>query len=571
MKGYLKNILRVVALLGCWISLFYAAPAGAWTSAHLFNVSVTVDLASSGPSTVTTDARFVVEAGYFHGFDFAALPGAKLDKSQAVAFQDDQREYPVTFKKVHGKIRVLLADDKYVRGGGITFRLVHKIDFAEVGALRSKGGRARFDWTPLVWDVGLDNMRVAVRLPEANGSTEIRVDGAVAKDYVSTVSENQVSFIKFRPVKWYPMRVAADFDAALISDLPVAEPEPEKSDATASAPAAAATALEPPSDGTPPFSALVIFAAVCLLGWIVSVLKARHICLVHRAVGSAPVFRLLQRTSLRIRALLALIAVAIGGTVQIAGYAAAGIPLFITAAALFLVKAGTEPQRLRPGGTWREMTNADIEAYASLYAAYRRSRSSMLDITTVKGAALFLLLLGALLFSAVAGALRGTETAFLSLVDGALLLIPAWFSAIRSELPVDTTMEGFGLLRKWRKSLAKLIGTKNGPAETRFFVREDETGPIEVRLRAHLPIEGLRNIETAAEEFTAGTVHRIRTVFVLRMEPGAPVTRKLAACPHAAEHHLTPDLQEEIIVLRNRRGKTASGLSPLRVALHQIS
>ena len=569
MKGYLKNILRFIVLPNCWISLFCATPAAAWTSAHLFNVSVTVDLASSGPSTVTTDARFVVEAGYFHGFDFAELPGAELDKSQAVAFQDDQREYPVTFKRVRGKIRVLLADDKYVRGGGITFRLVHKIDFVDVGALRSQGGRTRFDWTPLVWDVGLDNMRVAVRLPESNGSAEIRPDDAVSKDYVSTVTENQVSFIKFRPVKWYPMRIAADFDAALISDLPVAESEPDEPVEATSAPATA-TVREPPSDGMPPLKAVMIFAVVCLLGWIVSVLKARHICLAYRTVGIEPVFRLLQRTSLRVRALLALFAVAIGSAVQIAGHAAAGIPLFITAAALFLVQTSTETQRLRPGGVWREMTDADIKAYTALHAAYRKSRSSLFDITTVKGTVLLLVLLGTLLLSVVAGELRSTETAFLSLVDGALLLIPAWFSGIRSELPVDTTIEGFGLLRKWRKSLAKLIGTKNEPADTRFFVREDEAGPIEVRLRAHLPIEGLRNIETAAEEFTAGTVHRVRTVFVLRMEPGAPVTRKLAACPHAAEHHLTPDLQEEIIVLRNRRGKTDTGLLPLRVALHRI-
>jgi hypothetical protein len=131
-------------------------------------------------------------------------------------------------------------------------------------------------------------------------------------------------------------------------------------------------------------------------------------------------------------------------------------------------------------------------------------------------------------------------------------------------------LAGFGLLKKWRKSLAKLVGEKTGAAETGFYVREDETGPIEVRLRATLPIEGLRNIEVAAEGFMAGSIHRVRTVFVLRMEPGAPVTRKFAACPHAAEHHLTPDLEEEIIVLRNRRGKTASGLSPLRTALHRI-
>ena len=47
--------------------------------------------------------------------------------------------------------------------------------------------------------------------------------------------------------------------------------------------------------------------------------------------------------------------------------------------------------------------------------------------------------------------------------------------------------------------------------------------------------------------------------------------RRLAQCPHVAEHHLTPDLKEEILVLRNRRGKTSEGLAPLRAALARIA
>jgi hypothetical protein len=35
--------------------------------------------------------------------------------------------------------------------------------------------------------------------------------------------------------------------------------------------------------------------------------------------------------------------------------------------------------------------------------------------------------------------------------------------------------------------------------------------------------------------------------------PGTEAARKLAACSNAAEHHLSPDLKQEIIVLRNRR------------------
>jgi hypothetical protein len=136
---------------------------------------------------------------------------------------------------------------------------------------------------------------------------------------------------------------------------------------------------------------------------------------------------------------------------------------------------------------------------------------------------------------------------------------------------VDTTLEGFHILRKWRKSLSKLLGAKAPGADAaELWVREDDAGPIEVRLRAAVPVEGLNNIEVAGETLRAGSTYKTKTVFVLRLEPGTAVARKLAACPHAAEHHLTPDLQEEIIVLRNRRGRTASGLTPLRSALSMI-
>ncbi len=54
MSGYLKNNLKFFSVIFSAAFLVYAKSSAAWTSAHLFNVNVTVDLAESGPSTVTT-------------------------------------------------------------------------------------------------------------------------------------------------------------------------------------------------------------------------------------------------------------------------------------------------------------------------------------------------------------------------------------------------------------------------------------------------------------------------------------------------------------------------------------
>lgn len=566
MSGYLKNNLKVFAPMGVLAVLLLTVPktAVSWTSAHLFNVTVTADIASTGPSTVTTDARFVVEGGYFHGFDFVDLPGARLDDAAATAFLDDQREFNVIFKRARdGKIRVLLDNDEYVRSGGITFRIVHHVNFVESGALRLHENRARLDWTPLVWEVGLDNMQVQIRLPEGAVTPDPRVDETAAKDYVSTVSDTLVSFIKFRPVKWYPMRVVMDFDATVVGGL-----TPANSDPAPSVPQA--TVSLPPSGKMPLLRSLAFLGAVCLAGLSAAMFKARSVRNIYRTVGLTPQYLLLSRTSFGTRIVLALTAGASSAALQAFGYTAAGIIPLTFAAAVFLQKKIEGVQKPRGGGVWRKMNDQDLSWYTELFGAYAKSRSSFFDITTVKGALLFTVFSGGVVAIALLTQQKGTDVSLAASIDAMMLALPTWFSHIRAELPVDNTMEGFGLLKKWRKSLEKLVGKNAGAAKPEFYVREDDQGPVEVRLRTMLPVDGLHTIEAAAEVFMAGSLYRIRTVFVLRMTPGTPITRKLAACPHAAEHHLTPDLTEEIIVLRNRRGKTASGLSPLRAALYLI-
>jgi hypothetical protein len=298
--------------------------------------------------------------------------------------------------------------------------------------------------------------------------------------------------------------------------------------------------------------------------------KARHVVAAKKAVGVPARCYLLLNTTFLIRAFLALLAVLAAVVVQWAGYLAAGIPAIVLAAALFLFKRENIPLRPHAGGAWRQMTPEDIKQYEKSSTQYHRSRTSFFDITCQKGVAGFSVFVSVVTFALVFLPNDRPELTWAAVIDSVILAVPTWFGTVRAELPVSILLEGFSILSKWEKSLSKLIGRKTPGNTPKFFVREDDLGAIEIRLRATPNIDGIKNIEVAGEVFKTGTLHRNRTVFVLRLVPGSEAARKIAVCRSVAEHHLTPDLQEEIIVLRNRRGKRASGITPLKSALAGI-
>jgi hypothetical protein len=158
-----------------------------------------------------------------------------------------------------------------------------------------------------------------------------------------------------------------------------------------------------------------------------------------------------------------------------------------------------------------------------------------------------------------------------TVLSGLLLAVPTWFSRVRSELPVDPTLEGFWAIRRWHKPVAHLLGAACPGSAASLWVREDGAGPVEVRLRVEPAPAGLRGLELASEIVRAGSTYRMRQAVVLRLEPGTETARRLAALEHAVEHHLSPDLREEIVVLRDRRGALDSGTAPLREALGALA
>jgi hypothetical protein len=279
------------------------------------------------------------------------------------------------------------------------------------------------------------------------------------------------------------------------------------------------------------------------------------------------VYRLLPRTAPLLRFALSVASLALALGVQYAGFLAASVPALAAAAALWLARSPEGSLRPRPGGSWRPMEEEDAVRLKRLIRSYRGHRRTWIDITHPVGAVAFLALVAGLAAVVVATHETWPRLGWTVAMNGLFLLVPAWFAQVRSELPVEPALEGFFALRRWRGALSRLLGSRGLGSEAAFWVREDDKGLIEARLRVEPPPAGLRSLELAGEIVRAGTTTRVRKAAVLRLEPGTELARRLAACPHAAEHHLTPDLREEVIVLRDRRGRHDSGLAPLRAAL----
>ena len=560
---YIKSISLIARVASL---LLLPADALGWTSARLTRVDVVVEMAPEGPSRVETAARYEITGGKFHGFDLASFPAARLLVEECSATLDDGRRYPLSIRELRdGRTRVVLGEKAYAGKGAVNFKLVHLVDLVEQGALRRYSGRARLDWTPLVWDEGTDQMTMNIFLPGTSRDAPVIPDPSISSDYEVEVREDGVALTKFRTVRWYAMRTVIEFDPELVFG-PIPELEDDHSSEEPVATAAAAS----PAPPTPPhILALPVFAV--LLGLLLMVFKSWRLGRALWDLGIPLRFRLLPRTGLAPRLLLTAGAAGLGLAGQYLGSLAAGVPALGLAAALWLVRREEGSLRPRPGGRWRPMTGIDLDRYRSLTRAYRRRRRAFVDITSPVGIVLFVAAVVGLTYGVIVVRSEWPRIAWALLINSAIWAIPAWFSHVRSELPVDPTIEVFNALKRWRGGLSRMVGRLSPGSEASFWVREDERGAIEVRLRVEPPPIGLRGLEVAGEVVRTGTTTRTRRAAIMRLEPGTDNARRLATCPHAAEHHLTPDLKEEVLVLRDRRSPTDSGLAPLRAALGMLN
>lgn len=546
--------------------LLLAGGAEAWTAARVARVDVILEIAPDGASRLLTEARYEIEGGRFRGFDLAPMPrGAELVSENCSAVLGDGRRLPLAFRALtDGRTRILLGDKNQIGRGAVTFSLEHRMNLIEQGALRRYGSRARLDWTPLIWDDGTEAMTVEIRLPGESRDAPVMIDPEVARDYEVRVDGNAVRLTKFRTVRWYAMRAIVDFDPALVGALAPEDPRPEaKRDPSFETPVAARLSHEPP----PPTRLLLLPVIAAFLGLLFAVRKTWRMQRALGDLGLPIVHRLLPRTAPLLRFALSLAACGLALGVQHAGFLAASVPALVAAAALWLTRAPEGSIRPRPGGSWRPMEDEDTVRLRRLTRAYRGRRRTWIDITHPVGALCFLAVVAGLAAAVLCTRESWPRLGWATALNGLFFAVPAWFAEVRSELPVDPMLEGFWSLRRWRRAVSRLLGSKGLDSAAVFWVREDEKGMAEVRLRVEPPPAGLHSLEVAGEIVRAGTTSRVRKAAVLRLEPGTELARRLAACAHAAEHHLTPDLKDEVIVLRDRRGRTGSGLAPLRAAL----
>jgi hypothetical protein len=563
----LSHTTRIALTASLLLAGLLCAPSARarWSKAAMQSVSVNVEIARQGDSKSVTEAVYVIEGGRFHGFDLAAVPGATLvpEACEAKIIGGFRRHLAIS-QRPDGSARVLLADKESVSSGTVVFTVVHRIDFAGSGALRNYAGRARFDWTPIIWDQGLKEMNVSIALPGESRDAGIVAEKEITSDYeIVSMNAAAVSFKKHRAPRWYPMQILIDFDAALVN-LPLGGEAKET--------AKTATTLRNEEGKTAavtlsPLRRHGLSTLVALLGFIFMLIRSAEVRRAFWDMNLPGTFRLLPHTGLSARLLLSTGALFLGIYAGWRGVSAAAVPAFFTAATLWIPDRVSVSCRPRPGGEWRQMTAADIHAMETLIRSYDARRRSWLDAHTVPGA-LFLFTAVALLSLAAWKFHTGyRQEMFRMLLNGVLWIVPVWFSFKRAALPIEPVIENFRVLKGWRRSLVRLIGRTTDNVEAVWWIREDANGPLEIRLRIQPPPSNLTGLEVATDIIMTGNAYRVRTATILRMIPGTPQARLLAACPGAAEHHLTPDLREEIIVLRDRRGQRDGGLKHLRAAL----
>lgn len=566
---------RMMKLFACCVvvgaGLLCPLDAAAWTRARLTDVDVVLQISPSGESEYETSARFEVSAGYFHGFDLAPQSDSELVPEKCYARIEGGLRTHVKIKKLFdGRQRVLLANRDSVHEGAVVFTLVHRTSLEETGSLAKYRDRVRLDWTPIIWDHGTDAMSVSIKLP--GQSPFIDFENEAMRDYdVEARTADEVTFKKFRTVKWYPMRVVVDFDGSLVhlkntvhtaaagTDAAVAKAQDDRSlPATMHA------------DEKAPFSARLIPLFASFLGLLLLLWKVRGVQRAHWDVGLKVSFRLLGHTGFLQRLMLSVIAVLLGVAAQMAGSIAASVPAFAVAASLWLMNRVTGELTPAPGGKWRLLTEDDLDSLKAVHRVYRRRRALLLDVSHPGGALIFVAAMSVSAAGIWVLYSIWPDVAFAVTISVLIWVLPIWFFYFRSELPVDPTVESFDVLKRWRKGISRLVSKMVPDARVQYWLREDENGPLEVRLRVQLMSGELNSLEIGTEIVKTQTHYRIRKVAVLKVAPGSETARKLAACPNAVEHHLTPDLEQEVIVLRNRRGTKDAGVTPLRQALSLI-
>jgi len=572
---------NLMFLLVIIIVLSFSTTAAAWTSAKLKEVHHKIEMNENDLSALlTTTVKFDVYAGRFHGFDLAPVKGAELDEEAVYAVRDTGEKLGVSITRVRNRYeRVWVDGRKGIRRGSVTFVLPYIMRLKAAGIFEKDSGKTWFKWKAPLWEQSMEKMSITI----LTGREPVEYAWVDENEIKIERIEGGLKLVKHRPVRWYAMTAAVQ----------VSLPQADAASFVNSPAAAAATASglplpeDPLSGATGPRGlnlyntlisiasqkALIIYSPLfaAFLGFLLALGKWRWLFKRHAEAGVRADFVFLRNTGPNARMFMSVILVFTGVGVQVLVSAAAGVlPLALTAA-MWMVSVPKEISLDSPRGQWKPMSEQEKKQLLKRLRAYHLSRMCLLDASQPFGKVAFVI------FMAFVGLVvylinsRSGRAAFIFGLDSVLFMVPVWACGSRKELVPDPLLEGFRDLRRLVAPFGRIAGRwfpgTHGVLWARYL--PDGKLPVEVRMRLDPPPPGIRSVELAKQVVRRGTAISMSQAIIIRLAPNTQAARDLAACALADEVYLTPDLEEEVIVLRTRRSRD-SWIMPLKTAFRIV-
>jgi hypothetical protein len=498
-------------------------PALAWIETTPMALSSTVEVEADGKATVSGELTMRVRGGPLRSFD---LPVGDADAEPLgdATVKKLPAGIPLPLlveRRADGALVLEVDHDKGLRSGTYLFAFRYRTDLSAQKTLVHRGESFELRWTGPRLPGGVDGVRTLVRLPASDTPPRLPLSGpddgqattfgVLVSGVRKTATGDEIELLRSyvsngEPALWRVEASARAFPALVAA--------PEKAAEKTAAPAPRPI----PVVRSPRFilAALVLGALVALLvSW-----KARAHAAAARLERART--RALVRLPALVRAPLAGLA---SGAALFTGaeleHAVLGGAFLVVALVLSTFLA---PERaLAPRGPGRWLPLSEDDAFASEKASLP---GAWLDSTTLRGFALFALLVGAAVGSGALELGRSPYRAlFLVLSSGVLL--PLFFTGGTSDGSLNRVAFARGFLRR---VVRKLHGTRGLKAVPWARVPDGSAAPDELRVlvKPRDALDGLVALEVALEA-QRGLGGAARAPFVLvRVREGSRAAKALS-------------------------------------------
>jgi len=546
-----------------------------WTESRLASVENLLTVNTDHKTgELVLKARFEVAGGQFHGFSMAPVQGGALVQAESYAEKDDGTRYGLSITEGRDSLlSVLLEKNKGVAKGAVIMVLKYRMDLEAAGALQTKDNARWLDWTAPVWDLGMDSMSLVLSFA-GNGEPPYSPE-PIPELQADRNADGALRFIKYRPTRYYSLHVPFRLSGALEAQPTAAVSLPKAG--KGSPQTASASVSEEPALGLGSLIAgalpLVLIPLLGgLIGFQLIMRKRRWIQSMHALSGSSVHHVLVPSLGTRGRMLVSLVLLVSAVLVQVLASAAAGVLPLAVIPALWMTVLPYEFDLRIQGGSWRPLLPEEKKRLSVELRKYRRHRLCLLDLSHAAGKLAFVLgMVGLGILVTLIRSFSG-RTAFIFGLDVMLLAVPVWFCGSREELPPDPLLSRFEALEKLSGRIRRML-KRRFPGTTLVMWARYVSGrelPVEVRLRLDPLPPDLRGIEMAAEVIRRNAKISMSGAVILRVTPNTELAESLATSPLASDALLTPDLEEEIIILRGRRSRDP-WLKPLASAFEIVS